>query len=349
MCYHGRLLCADAYTRPQLAKVHVCARSKAVSSNGAGSATSFTNATFNLRNQASHACADAVGDAVRGLCAGGDPLASLSAVSSVCASALVQFQASSISGVAITPETDVPLISADKRAHALACGSGCSNAETTAEAVAQASACSWMDATKGCNAVRVALSGQNYAQAFLSSVAAAWSNTCSLGAGAATSVGQSAASSTAEVLARAFGEVAAAACSGCDACKCAPLPSGWTYDKSDDLSRAAATAVDGQYTMAKTLSRAVGAYCDSDRSTQAIQAGVNATINTMAVILAKVMGSASSNASASGLAMACSGGYVSQTVKVRIHVHGLLPKLIAGGAVTVLCRMWWVLHFCSVC
>ncbi|KAF8058314.1 hypothetical protein HT031_005630 [Scenedesmus sp. PABB004] len=305
----------DAFTPPQIAKVHACSRSKAVSANGAGLSTSFTNSTFSLRNQATTACAEAVGNAVKGLCAGGDPLATITSIASTCASALVEFQASSISGVEITPATDVPLLSPERKAFTLACADGCGNAETTAEAVAQSSACSWMSATKGCNAVRVALTSQNYAQAFISTTAASWSNACAMGFGKSTSTGTAAAKSTADVLSKAFGEVVAAACSGCDTCRCKPLPPGWSYDKSDDISKAAATAVAGQFTMSKAISSAVGAYCESDKSPLAIQAGVNATINTMAVILANVMAATTSSASATGAAMACGGGSVSQQVK----------------------------------
>uniref|UniRef100_A0A383VXF1 Uncharacterized protein n=1 Tax=Tetradesmus obliquus TaxID=3088 RepID=A0A383VXF1_TETOB len=228
---------------------------------------------------------------------------------------MVEFQASSMSGIDITPATDMPLLSPTKKAFTLACASGCGNAQTSAEAVAQSSACAWMASTKGCNAVRVALTGQNYAQAFIKSTAAAWSNACSLGYGRATSTGTAQAKSTADVLSRAFGEVVAAACSNCDTCKCKPLPPGWTYDKSDDISKAAATSVAGQFTMAKAISQAVGAYCDSDKSAKALQAGVNATMNTMAVILANVMAKTTADASAQGVAMSCAGGYVSQQIK----------------------------------
>lgn len=294
----------------------MCAKSKAYSANGAGLVTSFSNSTFNLKNQATAACAEAVGNAVKGLCSGGDPLATISSISSTCASALVEFQASSMSGVEVNPATNVPLLSPTKKAYTLACASSCGNAEMTAEAVAQSSACSWMVASKGCNAVRVALSGQNYAQAFLATTAASWSNACSLGYGKTTSIGTAQAVSTVDVLAKAFGEVVAAACSNCDTCKCQPLPPGWTYDKSDDISKAAATSVAGQFTMAKAISQAVGAYCESDKSTKALQAGVNSTINTMAVILAKIMVKTTADATAQGVAMSCAGGYVSQQVKV---------------------------------
>eukprot|EP00882_Tetradesmus_deserticola_P017754 GHRQ01019041.1.p1 GENE.GHRQ01019041.1~~GHRQ01019041.1.p1 ORF type:complete len:246 (-),score=55.47 GHRQ01019041.1:255-992(-) len=232
---------------------------------------------------------------------------------------MVEFQASSMSGIQITPATDIPLLSPTKKAYTLACASGCGNAQASAEAIAQSSACAWMASTKGCNAVRVALASQNYAQAFIKSTAASWSNACSMGYGKATSTGTAQAKSTADVLAKAFGEVVAAACSNCDTCKCKPLPPGWTYDKSDDISKAAATSVAGQFTMAKAISQAVGAYCDSDKSTKALQAGVNSTMNTMAVILANIMVTTTANATAQGVAMSCAGGYVSQQIKVRLQ------------------------------
>jgi hypothetical protein len=293
--------------------------------------TSFAKSSLHLKNQATTACADAVGNAVKGLCEGGDPLGTLSLISSVCASALVEMQASTISGIDITPATKMPMLSSSKKAYTVACSNGCGNAELSAEAVAQSSACSWITASKGCNAVRVALTSQNYAQAFIKTTAAAWSNTCSMGFGKATSVGTAQALSTADVLSKAFGEVLAAACSNCDTCKCKPLPPGWTYDKADDLSKAAATTIGGQFTMAKTISQAVGAYCDSDKSTKALQASVNTTVNTMAVMLAKVMISTTANASASGVAMSCAGGHVSQQIKVS----GSCPSLK------------WLQHFAS--
>jgi hypothetical protein len=189
-------------------------------------------------------------------------------------------------------------------------------AEIAAESVAQSTGCAWMDASKGCNAVRVALTSQQYAQAFINTTAASWSNACALGRGKAVSKGTAAAQSTAEVLARAFGEVVAAACSNCDTCKCKPLPAGWTYDKAKDLSNAAATSVKGQFTMAKAISRAVGSYCDSDKSTQALEAGVDVTLSTMAVIIANVMLKTGADVSAEGYAAACAGGSVMQQLKV---------------------------------
>jgi hypothetical protein len=290
-----------------------------VSSNGAGLVSSFANSSMHLTNQASTACAEAVGNAVKGLCEGGDPLATITSVSSTCASALVQLTASSISGIEITPATDVPLISPSKRAYTLACANGCMNAETSAESVAQATGCAWMEASKGCNAVRVALTSQNYAQAFIKTTAASWSNACAMGMGKAISKGTAQAQSTADVLARAFGEVVAAACSNCDTCKCKPLPAGWSYDKMKDASNAASTAVKGQFTLTKAISRAVGSYCDSDKSTKALQAGVDVTLSTLATIIAKVMLRTGVDAAAQGVASACAGGFVSQQVKVRVR------------------------------
>lgn len=307
---------AAAFSRPQLARVSVCARSKAVSSNGAGLVTSFANSTLHLQNQASVACAEAVGNAVKGLCSGGDPLGTITSVASACASALVKMTASSISGIDINPATDVALVSPTKRSYTLACANGCMNGEIAAESVAQSTGCAWMAASKGCNAVRVALTSQNYAQAFIKSTAASWSSACSLGRGKAVSKGTAQAQSTAEVLARAFGEVVAAACSDCDTCKCKPLPPGWTYDKAKDLSNAAASSVKGQYTMAKAISRAVGSYCDSDKSTKALEAGVDVTLSTMAVIIANVMLKTEAGVAAEGVAAACAGGMVSQQLKV---------------------------------
>jgi hypothetical protein len=205
-----------------------------------------------------------------------------------------------------------------------------------------------MASTKGCNAVRVALAGQNYAQAFIKSTAAAWSNACSLGYGKATSTGTAQAKSTADVLSRAFGEVVAAACSKCDTCKCKPLPPGWTYDKSDDISKAAATSVAGQFTLAKAISQAVGAYCDSDKSTKALQAGVNATMNTMAVILANIMVKTTADASAQGVAMSCAGGYVSQQIKVRSQSPALsaAAAAAAGSGLGFVMSSWAaIVHF----
>lgn len=304
-----------------------------MSANGAGLVTSFANSSLHLTNQASVACAEAVGNAVKGLCEGGDPLATITAVSSTCASALVQMTASSISGIDITPSTDVALVSPSKKSFTLACSNGCMNAETSAESVAQSTGCAWLAASKGCNAVRVALTSQNYAQAFIKTTAASWSNACALGRGKAVSRGTAQAKSTAEVLARAFGEVVAAACSNCDTCKCKPLPPGWTYDKMKDLSDAVATTVQGKFTMSKAISRAVGSYCDSDKSTKALQAGVDVTLSTMAVIIANVSLQTGADAMAQGAAMSCAGGFVSQQIKVSDE--GMFPLASKVGCIVI--------------
>jgi hypothetical protein len=225
-------------------------------------------------------------------------------------------QMESISGVEITPATNVPLISASKKAWTQGCSSSCANGQLTAEAVAQASACAWTTATKGCNAVRLSLSSQAYAQAFIKTTAASWSNVCSVGVGKAISRGEAQVKSMVDVLARAMGDVVGTACSGCDTCKCKPLPRGFSYDKMDALSQASASASSGAYTMGKAFSTAVASYCDSDQSSKSLQANVNATINTMAVMLADVMVKTTSSNNASGVALGCSGGSVSQQIKV---------------------------------
>jgi hypothetical protein len=217
-------------------------------------------------------------------------MAAISTVASACASALVEMQMESLSGVNITPRTNVSLVRPDRRSFANGCANGCANGQMSAEAVAQASACAWVAATKGCNAVRVALSSQNYAQAFIRTTAAAWSNACALGVGSALSRGNSLANSAVTVLSKAMGDVVANACSGCDTCKCRPLPRGFSYDKMDQLSNASAVASGGVFTMGKAMTSAVASYCDSDRSTKALQSDVNAVINTMAVSLAQVGG-----------------------------------------------------------
>lgn len=69
--------------------------------------------------------------------------------------------------------------------------------------------------------------------------------------------------------------------------------------------------------MARAISKAVGSYCDSDKSTKALEAGVDVTLSTMAVIIGNVMLKTGAEVSAQGVATSCAGGMVTQQMKVR--------------------------------
>lgn len=255
---------ADIYTKPSLAKVQVCSRSVAVSQNGGGAASSGTKSSFAISKVASTACAEAVNDGAKKICAGRDPVATISSMASTCASAIAEMQASTISGAEVKAATYPPK-DWTKSAFTSACTRGCANGQVAAEAVAQASACAFTAQTKGCNAVKTSLSQQAYSSAFVQTTARAWSNACALGFGKAHGEGEALAKTLVTVLSRAFGDVVAAACSECDSCKCASLPGGLTYDKLKGASDTSAAAANARFTMARALSSAAATYCASDR------------------------------------------------------------------------------------
>jgi hypothetical protein len=335
--------------------VQVCSRSVAVSVGGAGLAQSFSNSSASSVRLASAACAESVSDAMQGLCAGGDPMATIYAMASTCASAMASVYASSVSGGAALPSSSgganadggengstagqrlsqhlaqrlgsnstttgssSSLLSslgvATAGDYLVGCGSGCSNAQAAAEAVAQAGACAFASATQGCQAVTASLSSRAYSRAFVRSSAKAWSQACAVGVGRASSQGLIVANTTVESLAKAMGSLVATACSGCPTCKCAPLPSNFTYNDLDDVSDGAASASFGRYAIARALGESTAAFCGSDGSPKALGTAVNATISALATITADVMGKVDGGASAQGVSYACGGGSIETQVQ----------------------------------
>ena len=378
---------ADLYTKPALAKVNVCSRSVAVSRNGGGAASSSTKSAFSISKLASTACAEAVSDGMKAVCAGLDPVATISTMASTCASVVAEMQArararaawrsvaqrgaaarrrraacpprtrgwsrafvdsgrrrpgvrapprrttrppslspraapqaSSISGAEVKAATYPPQ-EWTKSAYTTACTSGCANGQVSAEAVAQAAACAFSAQTKGCNSVKSTLSGQAYSTAFVSTSARAWSNACALGFGKAHGEGEAVAKTLVSVLSRAFGDVVAKACSECDSCRCSRLPAGITYDNLKGASDTSAAAADGRFTMARAISKAAATYCSSDRKPRSMQAAVDTTIHTLATMIADVFAKTTGSASASGTALACSGGSVSTKIQARARAR----------------------------
>jgi len=261
-----------------------------------------------------------VTDGVKGLCSGGDPLATITSMASTCASAIAEMQASSISGAEVNVEAKYPVKNFTKSAYTTACTSGCSNGQVTAEAVAQASACAFSTQTRGCNAVKTALSGQSYSTAFIQTTAKSWSNACALGFGKAHGEGEALAKGLVTVLSRAFGDVVAKACSECDTCKCSPLPLDLAYDNMRGASDTAGAAANGRYTMSKAFSSATAKYCTSDKTPKALRTAVDTTVSTLATMIADVYAKTTGSSSATGSALACSGGSV--TTKIQVGFFG---------------------------
>lgn len=327
----------DLYTKPSLAKVQVCSRSVAVSQNGGGAASTSSKSTFSISKVASTACSEAVTNGVKGLCIGRDPVATITSMASTCASAIAEMQASTISGAEIKAGVAFPPKNYTKSAFTTACSSGCATGQVSAEAVAQASACAFSSQTRGCNAIKSALNQQSYSSAFVSTTAKTWSNTCALGYGKAQGEGEVLAKSLVTVLSRAFGDLVATACSECDSCKCSPVAIGLGYDNIKGASDTAAAAADGRFTMAKAFATAVTKYCASDKSPKALKTNVDTTISTLATMIADVYAKTTGSSSATGQALACSGG----SVTTKIQVGGALGRLGGGwGGLGVVGRCW---------
>lgn len=302
---------------PQMAKVTACSRSLVVSANG-GSAVSRVNSSALVVKIASAACADAVNKAVNSLCKGGDPMATISLMSSTCASAITQIHASTVSGTVITPATYSRKTAVKPASYLYACSKGCINGESSAQAVAMSAACAWTAATKGCQAVKGILAGNTYASAFIKTTAKAWSEACSLGIGKATGTGDLVAKTTVSVISKAFGELAVSACSNCDTCQCAPLPKNFNLTRTQDFSNGVAKAAEGRYAIAKLLSQATAAYCQSNKTPTALAASLNGTLNALANMTADIFITTSGSNYASGESYACSGAMVSQNVQVSM-------------------------------
>ncbi|GBG00541.1 hypothetical protein Rsub_13244 [Raphidocelis subcapitata] len=324
---------SSLYTKPSIAKIQVCSRSVAVSQNGAGTVITSSSSSFKLPKIASTACAEAVTKGVKDVCTGGDPVGTITSMASTCASAIAELQASSISGAEVKAAVDYPPANFTKTAYATACASGCANGQAAAEAVAQATACAVSQQTHGCNAVKTVLNGQGYSSAFVSTTAKAWSNACALGYGKAQGEGEALAKTLVTVLSRAFADVVASACSDCDACKCKPLSDLGigSYDKLKGASDTSAAAADGRFTMARAFSRAAASYCASDKSPKALRTSVDTTISTLATMIADVYAKTTGGSSASGSAMACSGGSVS--TQLQMSKQSIITALADANSV----------------
>jgi hypothetical protein len=284
----------------------------------------------------STACAEAVTNGVKDICKGGDPVATITSMASTCASAMAEVQASSISGAEVKSGLAYPPKNVSKAAYTTACTSGCANGQVTAEAFARASACAFSTQTRVCYAVKTTLSGQASSQAFVSTNARAWSNACALGIGKASGQGEALAKTLVSVLARTFGDVVAKACSECDTCKCAPTAASLVYDSLKGASDTSAAAADGRFTMARAFSNAAATYCASDRSPKALQTSVQTAVSTLATMVADVYAKTTGSSSASGTALACSGGSVTTKIQVRGSEGGRAAAWV-GGLLAGLC------------
>lgn len=355
--------------------MQVCSRSVAVSVGGAGLAQSFSNSSASSVRLASAACAESVSDSMQGLCAGGDPMATIYAMASTCASAMASVYAQSVSGGAALPSSSdsensggvsgstagqrlsqhlaqrmggtnssmtttsstlLPSLIPSAGDYLVACGSGCSNAQAAAEAVAQAGACAFASATQGCQAVTASLSSRAYSRAFVRSTAKAWSQACAVGVGRASSQGLVVANTTVESLAKAMGSLVATACSGCPTCKCAPLPANFTYNDLDDVSDGAASASFGRYAIARALGESTAAFCGSDGTPKALGTAVNATISALATITADVMGKVDGGASAQGVSYACGGG----TIETQVQASKMAVMSALSDAAATIFGEW---------
>jgi len=95
----------DSTTAPQIARTQTCARASVVG-RGTGVGEAFASVAAGAVKVSAAACGDAVSNAVSGLCAGADPMATIFGVTQACASALADVYTRAVTNATALPVED---------------------------------------------------------------------------------------------------------------------------------------------------------------------------------------------------------------------------------------------------
>jgi hypothetical protein len=95
----------DSTTAPQIARTQTCARASVVG-RGTGVGEAFASVAAGAVKVGAAACGDAVSNAVSGLCAGADPMATIFGVTQACASALADVYTRAVTNATVLPVED---------------------------------------------------------------------------------------------------------------------------------------------------------------------------------------------------------------------------------------------------
>jgi hypothetical protein len=141
----------DSTTAPHIARTQTCARASVVG-RGTGVGEAFAAVASGAVKVGAAACGDAVSNAVSGLCAGSDPMATIFGVTQACASALADVYARAVTNATALPIEDPTGVREQMTMQGGGGGGGGGGEEDEAEAGSGArypSAALWWPALKG--------------------------------------------------------------------------------------------------------------------------------------------------------------------------------------------------------
>jgi hypothetical protein len=308
-CLRMHAVPAGTDTAPQISSVQTCARAS-VTGYGVGSAFSFASSQASVLRVASAACGDAVAGSIGDLCAGADPMATIFSMARTCATAMAALYTKAITSSAVYDMSPKSIEgNVTKEGMLQACGSGCANAQGSAEAFAQAAACGVAVATDNCIAATTHVKTRAFSRAFVKSTADSWGKACTQGIGAVNSGGETIAVTAAASVAKAMASVAAQACANCPTCKCKKLPLSFNWNDAGDFSDAAATITAGRNGLARAIADATTNFCAGDGTMQSAKTHAHTLMNTLADLIVAGLGAVRGFANAVGSdAWACGSG-----------------------------------------
>jgi hypothetical protein len=324
---------AGTDTAPQITRVQTCARA-AVIGRGGGIGISLSSGRAGVLRAAASACGDAVAGSLGELCAGGDPMATITSMATTCATSLAALYAKALTGSAVWGTAEADMTAPVTRAGALeACGSACGASQGAAEALAQAAACGVATATGQCMAAAASVSAAGFSRAFVKGATDAWGRACST-SGLSLSGGDTIAASAAAAVARAMAQVAANACANCPSCRCREPPLGaadWTA-AAGNFSDAAAVIAAGRVGLARAVAQATTTFCESKGEREDARSAARGLLASHADLVAGALGAVRSYAyelSSNNSTWACGGASMAIDLQVRMAywaAHVVLGK-----------------------
>jgi hypothetical protein len=247
-------------------------------------------------------------------------MATIFAMAKACSTAMAALYAKTVTSNTVYDMTWKAVeANATKEGRLQACGSGCANAQGTAEAFAQAAACGVATATDSCIAAKTEVRSRGFTRAFVKSTAESWTKACTQGAGQANSGGETIAVSASASIARAMAQVAAQACANCPTCKCKKLPLSFNWNDAGDFSNAAANITAGRFGLAHAIAAATSNFCSSNGTMLSAKASANSIMNTWADLVIGAMGAVRGYANSKGnSAWACGSGTLRSDLTVSV-------------------------------
>jgi hypothetical protein len=323
--------CTDSTQVPHITSIKTCSSVSLISRSARGLSLAFSSTKSAALVSAAGACGDAVANGVGQICRGLDPGISIVSAAQICANALAAVYSRTTSGALALPAwakapaakasavlnaTELAGLVASQDGFYQACTASCNNAQSAAEALAQAAACGASKATDGCAAVTSEVKSEVFARAFTEVTTAGWQKACAQGSGAVATSSSAMAAAAAVSFASAIARVAARACAACPTCKCSKLPSIGGLNAAGRWSQAFATFAGGKVGVAKALAGASGALC-TNGTVSAAKGATDAAMVAVASMVGSAVGSVRASTVKIGSASACTSATLATQLQVR--------------------------------